>query len=425
MKFNKITLLKIALAILGFFYIINQARTLGDFTIYLGAADLLAHGKTCYNVWIETKPGFACGYSYSPFFATILIPFTLLPEPIPQVLWLMLNVFFLYRIWQIIMYYTQDFILASKQMYLWYFLTLLLSIRFILHNFEMVQMTIFLVFVSLEAVRLSEKNKNLKSGVLLALGIVIKILPLVILPYFIYKKRFKAFLFSIIFFALFLIIPSIFFGWDFNLQLLQDWFTTLNPSNTEFITEQNANGEGIHSLSGLIAGYFTANDNTVQAPFSRVIMSLKAENISLMLNISRLVLVSFTLYFLGFLRKDVLKNKIQTLWELSYIFAIVPLIFPHQQKYAFFYMLPATAYVIYFLIKIHIQNYNNFSKNKFYFVTFLMSLFFVLSTLTTDGLIGNFYNEISEYYKTITFGDFLLLIALFLAKPKFLNNNSK
>lgn len=416
----KTLIFKILLASLVLVYIINQSRSGGDFRVYLGAAELLSESKSCYNVWIPTKGNDACGYSYSPFFATLLIPLTYINEPLPQIFWLILNLFFLYEIWRIIKKYISSFSLSNKQKWLFGFLVILFNIRFVLHNYEMSQMTIFLLFICLKVFDLANEKKNWLSGFLLGLGIIIKILPVVLIPYFLYRNKFKPALISIGFFIVFLFLPALFFGWDFNIKLLTEWWNTINPTRDVFVMQQNLNAEGIHSLSSLMPAFFSSISSMTEVPFNRMLVELNPQKISAILNLTRLALVGFTLFFLRSKPFQDIESRIKSLWELSYILAIIPLIFPHQQKYAFFFFMPATAYILYYLI----LNWNErfISNVKSRALIFLMTIFFFLTTATTDGLIGDYYNDLSEYYKTITFGVFILIFALSISNPKALKN---
>ena len=58
-------------------------------------------------------------------------------------------------------------------------------------------------------------------------------------------------------------------------------------------------------------------------------------------------------------------------------------------------------------------------------ISILIFLSFVLMTLSTDGLIGRNLNDITQHFKTITWGALLLVVALILAKPKFSGQLSK
>jgi hypothetical protein len=44
-------------------------------------------------------------------------------------------------------------------------------------------------------------------------------------------------------------------------------------------------------------------------------------------------------------------------------------------------------------------------------------------TLTTDGVIGRHYNNITQHYKTITYGAILIAVALAVSRPAYLKRN--
>lgn len=417
-KIKLILYLIIAIAVIAYCYI--QSIKGGDFRVYLGASELLKNGKSCYNVWIDVGNNNACGYSYSPFFATILIPFTYIDEPFPQFIWLLLNVFFLYRIIIIIKNYLPISTLSIKNQFIWVTIIIALTVRFLLNNFEMVQMTIFLLYVCLESIYFSDRKSFFLSGLILALGIIIKILPIVLIPYLLYRKKFKPVLVTFLCLFIFLIFPGLIFGWSFNIQLISEWISTLNPLNTEFNVNQNLYGDGIHSFSGFFAAYFTDINNKISIPYNRTLINLNENSLFILTNSFRIIFIGLTLYFLKTFPFKNSINNIHKFWELSYIFAITPLIFPHQQKYNFFFIFPAVAYLSYYILVV--RNKKNISNKKYILIIVLLIASFFLMTFTTDGIIGKHLSKISQYYKTITFGVLLIIISLTISNPKKINN---
>lgn len=408
----------IGIGALILFYLILQAFKGGDFKIYLGAAELLREGKSCYNVWIHLGGDNYCGYSYGSFFAILLIPFTYLPNPVPALIWLIANIFFLFRIGKILSLYLNFKAFTPRQIALFGILSFILTSRFLMANFEMVQMTIFLVFICLEVVYRTQNKKPIGAGILLGLGIVIKVIPIILIPYLLYRKAWKPVGIAILTFTACILLPALFFGWSFNLQLLTDWVNVINPANSEFVTNQNEYGEGVNSLSGFVSGYFTDFPSTVDAPFDRNIANLNERQIFNLLNVLRLLFVMSTLYFLRSRPWFKFKSNQHTFWELSYIMGVVPLIFPHQQKYAFFFLAPATFYLIHFLMSSYIEQNKGL---KFKLVTFGLVLFLLTSILTTSGIIGVYLSNIASYYKLITFGAIFLLICLAISTPTIQN----
>ena len=390
-------------------YLIKCAIGGGDFRVFLEASALFGDKKALYNVWLPAGDGGACLYYYSPMFAFLLLPFSNLPFAVPVFLWLVLNIFLLYRISVLVISYLE--VTNSKEKYLILFFSLLLTIRFVEYNIGMSQMTIYLLWSILESLRLFEKEKNIAGGFILGLAINIKILPIVFLPYLIYRGKWKAFLCSIIFIGVFLFLPALYLGWEFNLQLLRDWWAVINPSNSEHLQETDLN---MHSLTALIPSLL--HESAGDLPLKRNVVNMNIDSAVLMLNIIRAALILFTIYFLRTLPFRKTKSSMHQLWEISYIALIIPLIFPHQPKYSGLLILPAVMYLFAYLIKAYSKGKSGETFHK-KIVLFLIVLSFALITLTSDGIIGRDLNRISQHYKTITYGYLIVGIALALSKP--------
>ena len=81
--------------------ILFEAQGKGDFNIFISASRDLMSGKNIYqiqyNEWYH--------YYYDVLFALILIPFSYLPLYLVKIIWLLLNVFFVYRILKILIFW--------------------------------------------------------------------------------------------------------------------------------------------------------------------------------------------------------------------------------------------------------------------------------------------------------------------------------
>jgi hypothetical protein len=62
------------------------------------AARYLGESKVPYDEWLYVNEGYYCHYFYSPFWATLLIPLGNVPPFYIQCFWLVLNLFFVYRL---------------------------------------------------------------------------------------------------------------------------------------------------------------------------------------------------------------------------------------------------------------------------------------------------------------------------------------
>jgi len=117
----------------------------------------------------------------------------------------------------------------------------------------------------------------------------------------------------------------------------------------------------------------------------------------------------FVFYFLHRKPFTLAKTKLQSLWELSYVFLLIPLIFPHQQQFAFFMMMPASMYIVYKLFVSHI----NGVKIKWPFLTPLILIYL----LTNAHLLLGSFREYYDHYKIITYGGLLMIVLLAFLRP--------
>lgn len=390
-------------------FVIMQARAYGDFKIFLEASQLLSRHKDIYNVSLFSAPDVSGLYYYSPLWATILVPFTFISPFIPKFLWLSASVFWLVRSWVLIKRRFDLSMFSEKQKIFFLLISFAMVFRFVLYNFSLIQMTVFILWAVLESLSLFEKKKNIYGSALLALAINIKLLPVVIVPYLVYRRQFIPALFTTVFFVIYLFLPAIFIGISFNDFLLHEWWSVINPAQTTHTIEAD---KYVHSLTALIPSLFTPTQGDL--PITRNILSLSPEAAGMITNVIRFAIIAWTLYFLG-VKKNNSRGDLHVLREVSYILMVIPLIFPHQQKYAFYLLLPACAYVTYYMMRVRTLNEK---RTKWISCMVLLLFSFLLMTLTTDGLIGRHYNDITQHFKTITWGALLLIVVISLCDPK-------
>jgi hypothetical protein len=415
MKSNQITkYIPFILGIPVLVFLFNTALHNGDFKVFLEAAKLIAAGKNPYHLWIFISEGHYAFYFNSPLWATLLIPFTHLPNFVTNIIWLLANVYFLYRIWILLTRYFAFYSLTKRQINWLLFLSILLCARFILYNFEMIQMTVFLLWGSLESLHLFRNKKFIAGGALLAIIINIKILPIVLIPYLIYRKEMKGSLSTLAFSIIFLLLPGLILGWSTNVFLLSEWWAVINPNNPEHLLETDL---GLHSLTALLPSLLMKTKGVL--PFTRNIFNFSFETTVYILNVIRAGLIILSFYFLKWPPFKPAKSLLNEIYELSYIFLLIPLIFPHQQKYAFFLIYPALFYISYFIIVNFQSSSRRIDTSKYYGILILLMISFLLMTVSSDGIIGIHFNQITQHYKTITYGGVFLIIILILSPPRY------
>ncbi|MBI5220169.1 MAG: DUF2029 domain-containing protein [Bacteroidia bacterium] len=405
---------KLFLGICLLIFILIEAQGVGDLNIYLSASrDILSHK----NIYLE-RYNVCYQYYYSPLFALLLVPFSFLPLYVNNALWMLANVFFIYRIWKILISFLDVSDLPRKSAALFIFFSFLFILRPVKDNFHLTQITICILYLSLEGLQLIIRGKNFAGALLIALAINIKIIPVVLIPYLLYRNFLKSGASILFFFTIFLFLPVLIIGYKYNQFLLEEWWKLLNPMNFEHVIDVDE--RSFHGFSTLLPTLLMDNVPDKHAlPLNRNIADMSFDQVSMILAITRLIFVLFTLYFLRSLPFRKAKNNVSMLWETGYILLIVPLIFPHQQHYAFFFIFPATTYLIYFLFIIYHKKETGFSKIKFNMVFTFMIITYL--TVNLNVLLGE-YKPYYEHYKILTWGTLLLIPSLSLCNPRYIKN---
>ncbi|OFX32743.1 MAG: hypothetical protein A2X08_06770 [Bacteroidetes bacterium GWA2_32_17] len=398
--------------------ILFEARGKGDFYIFISASRDLMLGKNIYNIqyneWYH--------YYYDILFALILVPFTYMPLYIVKIMWLILNVFFVYRIWKILMNWLPVSLLKKSSKILFIIASFIFILSFLRDNFHLAQVTIFILYLTLEGLFLISNKKIIAGSLLIAFSINIKLLPIVIIPYLIYRNEWKSALFILGFILVFLFLPIEFIGVDYNNFLLVERWHLINPTNQAHILDTSE--RSFHSLSTLLATLLVKDCGDWQVlALKRNIANISIENLNIVINLVRCALILFTLYFL---RTKPFKNitvKLQKLYEISYLCLLIPLIFPHQQHYAFFFIFPASTYLVFYWIYLYFnkKNYNigkYFKVKKITLIIFISIAYFLTNSHFILGTFNNYY----DHYKTLTYGVVILIILLAMCKPDRLLN---
>jgi len=239
----------LAIAALGFIFI----RNLIDFPVYYSAGQSLLAGRTdLYSS--DFALGRVMDYRYPPFFIVIFIPLWILPYPAAAYIWYLLSIVEIAACVLLLRKISRlDKIPASVKI-----ITVLAVAQYfvmILHYGNAHLMTIFLLFASLYFYL---RNDDLKAALLMALSITIKLTPVLLLPYFALKKRWKLLALTSVFFIALNLIPSFYFGIQKNAELFTEWSSHV-LFNQEF---HEINGPINLSLKGQLRRYLTDVDYT-------------------------------------------------------------------------------------------------------------------------------------------------------------------
>jgi hypothetical protein len=369
-------------------------------------------------------------------------------QSVARVIWMLINVALVIRLWYLLRSFITD--LTPHRRHLWTVLVIILSAGFLNHNLMLGQVTILILWLTLEGLILISKGKPLKGALLLALGINFKIIPMLAFVFLGVKGHFKAIVYTILILVASLLIPALFIGFQYNTDLLAKWQSVINPSGDRFAFEDN---DGCHSLNSVLPAFFYDFDNADRAlppydrnvHYPRRIVSLPHDILEFVLTLSRvLVLLVLMIACLPrswiagplhqipgrFVRK--LKSEFGSTessrpehtflyWQLGFLCLATLLIFPHQMKYSMLYFVPAGSYVMYYFLH-GFQHQINFTIRDTLIGIIGGVLMLILAIMGRD-IIGSHMVDILDYYHFMGISNIVFLGILWYCHPRKLTIN--
>ncbi len=382
----------LALSSVVFLYVIIKAFQIGhDINVYLYASKQLFNGENIYT----SNP--YNNYLYSPFFALLLRPFSLFDFSIARVLWAIVNFCVAIRLGKLLIdLIVHDLVLPPKILNKWTIGLFIISIGFLNHNLILGQITIVILWLLIEGLyQIILKNKWLFGSLLLAVGIVIKIIPIISLFYLFLKGRFKAMVFVGVFSAVCLLLPSVFVGHDYNMEQIENWVDTINPTNSKYVFENN---DGNQSFNAILPAYFFDFDDDKRKPFQlkRTIYPLQEQTLLYIMQVLRLALLILFAWMI-YQSYQINRNKYLYFYkEISFLCLISILFFPHQMKYALLYFVPAGSLIL--LEAILILKSNRHFQQKHKIAAYFSLILLILSSIMGKDIVGRQIAKVFDYY---------------------------
>ena len=351
------------------------ARTLHggtDINVYLYAAGQFLRGENIY----ANNPFNA--YYYGPLFALTLVPLSIPDMPVARVLWMLINVGLAMRLWVVWVGLASS--LSRPRQRLWTIAVILLAAGFLNHIFLLGQVTILILWLTLEGIFQVARGRPLLGAALVALGINFKIIPLLVLAYLGMRGQLRALAYTLALFGITLLAPAAVHGWTYNSELLRTWRTVINPAGEKFAFEDN---DGCQSLNAVLPAYFydfrggasAAAPRRQKVDLPRTIVAVSRPALTVILQASRVLLLlvlsgaMLPRSWLGGplhelparLRRALGADEVEAkrtdgtmptpfYWEVAILCLVTISVFPHQMKYSMLYFVPAGAYVLYFYL---------------------------------------------------------------------------
>jgi hypothetical protein len=370
-----------------------------DINVYLHAGSQLLNGEDIYGSNPFNR------YLYSPFFAILMAPLSALPWAVSRVIWALLNIALSYRCYLIIKNLIPPSIWNSRADWFWNLGFIFISFNAFNHNLILGQMTVIILWMTLEGLQQIFFGKEWKGASLLALGMNIKIIPALAIFYIFFKGKYRASFLAGAFLIGFLLLPSLFIGFQQNIEMHSRWLAEINPSGDRYAWEDNT---GCISLNCILPTYFLDKDPdiTYKVDVDTVIADL-GDALVWAIQGSRILVLVGLLWLIYSNRRSVGKEGLVNEWSLLLLASL--LIFPHQMKYSMLYATPA-------ILILWMAWLEQRRRSEVYWSLSLVLLLSIISALMGRDIIGHRTVDILDHFRFMGLAVMSFYIALLLIK---------
>lgn len=361
-----------------------------DFNVFYHAGKRLLNGENIYG----EPHHYNLKYFYSVLFAAWMSSMQGIGIVAAKWIWFVLNFILLFRTLFILKEIIPE---GTKGRLLIFFVLMLIMAKIILINYVSNQITIVILWTVLEAYVQLKKDKHILAATIICLGINIKILPVVVVPYMIYmaKDRWRFLFAGIGFLLIYTFLPALMFGWNYNAMLLGEWAKTLNPVSDIHVMQTYE--YGILDISSLITKFLS--DEPVYLEPKLNVASWSKTQLFLLTNAVRVLCLTGAIYLALKVRKPIAGVSHQLI-VLAAFMALAPLCFPHQREYSYLFYSP--LWLVIMIVSLSLRKWSAW-------LTFAILVVFS-GLLTWVDFVGRDMVDVFNFYRIITMGMFCMYV---------------
>jgi len=374
--------------------VIRDTQYEGDFIGYVIVGDMVLAGESIYSHYLNTWP---------PFFSVFCIPISYLHHASPlaaNVIWQLgsiaaffasLTILFRWTFKKGIAWKTTD---SRISIFDWKVLVpVLLSFRFVLDNLANIQINMYLLWMSLWVVDLFFRKRHLSASILLAFIISLKVYPIFILLFLIFKREWRIAAFTIVFMLLINALCLPFFGYEGTLANFGAWVQEVMPKS--YIANHKN-----QSLLGLLLRIFT--DFEVEFEYKINLLKLSLDQVKLIYYSALIVLALPVMYW--FRKPFRIKGNLDPeRIQFVLILTAIPLLSPLAWKAYFIFLTPG-------IVMLHHMIYNKRGLARSFKWSFILALVVIIGS--ADVFAGPYFSDVLQMYGALVWGTATLLVLL-------------
>jgi hypothetical protein len=308
-----------AVAVLLLAFGVFSARRSIDFPLYHQAASKLLQGdENLYPALAGAGPVSGHGFRYAPVLALLFVPLALMPVPVAAFLFFCLKIPAFIYMWRVVLRRIAPPPPHGRLV----LLSVLVTGGYLAEEFRNGNLHFFVIALMVLAFDLAERGRVAIPAGALALAIAAKLLPAVLLAYFVIRRRFAVSLATLAALAALAVAPAAVVGWDDNARLTR---TFLRYAVMKIDEQAN------HSLRGTLFRHLAHNDaDDPRNPDSNVVDLPEAAVSTIWMGLS----VIGGVMLLGALWRDP-PNEESRMLDLSLVIAAIVIGAPHTQRIHF------------------------------------------------------------------------------------------
>lgn len=209
------------------YYHFATKRHFGDFHVYYETGKRILAGESIY-----VDNGIITPFKYSPIVASFFALLAFFGEGTAAIIWHILNLIFLAASVFVLL----KLLNGKTNSVQWGVLGVLGISPAVIHCLNSGQVGLLILFFFVMGFYFANKSFPLWAGFFLALSAMFKFLPLLVLPYFIFKRKWKLVFYFLFWFVAFHLIPAVWFGFRENIDMLKSFLPHLTSTTLDHVS---------------------------------------------------------------------------------------------------------------------------------------------------------------------------------------------
>ncbi|MEK6728359.1 MAG: glycosyltransferase family 87 protein [Candidatus Omnitrophota bacterium] len=376
-------------------------RNYSDFHCFYTAGKRILNHKNIYVI----KDRETSEFRYAPIFALMMSGLALMNERKADTAWYLIN----YFLFILALFYLKKLVtlqeIGSKSVFILYLVSIIGVIRIAFHNLNSGQSNILMFASMVIGLYYIHKKRELLGAIIFAFSIMVKYTPLIFIPYFLLRKKFKLSLYIISAFFVYLFLPSLFIGLKTNLEYIKGLIPFLaNSTILDQITILTGKNQSL--LSAVYRSFTPCILYFHAPPMPFQSWNVNPAVIKILFTASALILYLLVLIPV----KKINLNKHAPMYyniDCALMMTCAALFNMNAWVHAFILLSMAYFVIVYHLIR------NNF-KDRIVF--FLLIVSYILNLFTTQAILGKTLMYKAYFYSPMTLSALLTFIALLKIK---------